>query len=579
MRLASLLTAALALGACAGPAPAGPDPAPAEDLRVTVFTNGTIYTGLTDPATGELVTATGVVVYPDGRILNAIPPMSADWGDDTSEIHLVDLGGAYLYPGFTDAHAHLLGIGQRELTLNLEGTASVAELVTRVEAELQGMQPGEVLYGRGWIETGWPEGRMPRASDLDPVSPDNPVILGRSDGHAVVANKAALLAAGIYYVSGDPEGGKVERGPDNLATGIVLDNAMYPLTQLITEPSEDDVRRAYEVGARTYASRGWTGVHNMSVPRLHAAWLQSLSEAGKLPLRLYNAYDENGFDIAAGRLYETPTITNRTVKLYMDGALGSRGALLIKPYADRPDTSGLALLEPEALHNLMMQAEEKHVQLAIHAIGDLANRRILDTFEALGYGPDLRWRIEHTQVLAPEDIARVGALGLIASMQPSHAIGDLHFAPARLGLGRLRGAYAWASLLASGAHLAGGSDAPVEVGSPLIEFYAAVARKDLKGFTGEGWHPEEALTRQQALALFTSGPAYAAFQEADLGTIEPGKWADFSVFDRDLMTIPEGDILSARPVMTVIAGKVVWRRDADVPEEGTAPAGEKGQIP
>ncbi|MBI1399743.1 amidohydrolase [Hyphomonas sp.] len=577
MRLASLLTAALALAACAGPAPtqaAAPDPAPAEDPRVTVFTNGTIYTGLEDPAT-----VTGVVVYPDGRILATIPPMSADWGDDTSEIHLVDLGGAYLYPGFTDAHAHLLGIGQRELTLNLEGTASVAELVTRVEAELQGLAPGEVLYGRGWIETGWPEGRMPSAADLDPVSPDNPVILGRSDGHAVVANTSALKAAGLYHITGDPEGGKVERGPDNLATGIVLDNAMYPLTQLITDPSEEDVRRAYEVGAKTYAARGWTGVHNMSVPRLHAPWLQSLSQAGKLPLRVYNAYDENGFDIAAGRLYETPTITNRTVKLYMDGALGSRGALLIKPYADRPDTSGLALLEPEALHNLMMDAKEKNVQLAIHAIGDLANRRILDTFEALGYGPDLRWRIEHTQVLAPEDIARVGALGLIASMQPSHAIGDLHFAPSRLGLDRLRGAYAWASLLASGAHLAGGSDAPVEVGSPLIEFYAAVARKDLKGFTGEGWHPEEALTRQQALALFTSGPAYAAFQEADLGTIEPGKWADFSVFDRDLMTIPEGDILSARPVMTVIAGKVVWRQDTDVPEEGAAPEGEEGQIP
>ncbi|MBK8198039.1 MAG: amidohydrolase [Acidobacteria bacterium] len=557
MRLAAF-AAALILAACVQPEPS--TTAPAEDNRVTVFTNGTIYTGLEDPAT-----VTGVVVNPDGTILATIPPMSADWGDDDSEIHLVDLGGAFMYPGFTDAHAHPLGIGQRELTLNLEGTASVAELVARVEAELKDMAPGEVLYGRGWIETGWPEGRMPLAADLDPVSPDNPVILGRSDGHAVVANKAALLAANIYYISGDPEGGKVERGPDNLATGIVLDNAMYPLTQLITEPSDDDVRRAFEVGAKTYAARGWTGVHNMSVEHLHAPLLEALDNEGKLPLRIYNAFDERGFDIAEQRKFETDTITNRAVKLYMDGALGSRGALLIKPYADRPETSGLALLEPEALHNLMMDAKEKHVQLAIHAIGDLANRRILDTFEELGYGPDLRWRIEHTQVLAPEDIARVGALGLIASMQPSHAIGDLHFAPARLGLDRLRGAYAWASLIASGAHLAGGSDAPVEVGSPLIEFYAAVARKDLKGFSGEGWHPEEALTRQQALALFTSGPAYAAFQEDVLGTIEPGKLADFTVFDRDLMTVPEGDILDAQPVMTVIGGQVVWRRESETP--------------
>lgn len=556
MRLAAVFIAAFLLGACTDPAPAA-EPA---DTRVTVFTNGTIYTGLEDPATVE-----GIVVDAEGRIMATIPPMSADWGDDESGIHLVDLGGAFLYPGFTDAHAHLFGIGQRELTLNLEGTASVAELVTRVEAELEGMAPGEVLYGRGWIETGWPEGRMPLASDLDPVSPDNPVILGRADGHAVVANKAALLAANIYYISGDPEGGKVERGLDNLATGIVLDSAMYPLMQLITEPGDDEVQRAYEVGAKIYAARGWTGVHNMSVDHLHAPLLKQLAEAGKLPLRLYNAFDENGYDLARARDYETPTITNRTVKLYMDGALGSRGALLIKPYADRPDTSGLALLDPAALHNLMMDAQEDGVQLAIHAIGDLANRRILDTFAGLGYGPDLRWRIEHTQVLAPEDIARVGALGLIASMQPSHAIGDLHFAPARLGLDRLRGAYAWASLLASGAHLAGGSDAPVEVGSPLIEFYAAVSREDLAGFTGEGWHPEEALTRQQALALFTTGPAYAAFQEGDLGTIEPGKIADFSVFDRDLMTIPESDILEAKAMMTVIGGQVVWRRETDTP--------------
>lgn len=557
MRFAALSAVLLALAACNQPVEPTPDPAPEE--KVTVFTNGTIYTGLADPETVQ-----GIVVGADGRIIATIPPMSADWGDE-SEINLVDLGGAFLYPGFTDAHAHLLGIGQRELTLNLEGTASVNELVTRIEAELQGLAPGAILTGAGWIETGWPEGRMPSAADLDAVSPDNPVILGRSDGHALVANTAALKLAGVYDAAPDPAGGKVERGKDGKATGIVIDNAMAPFGALVAAPSEAEILRAFEVGAATYASRGWTGVHNMSVDPLHAPLLQKLSQEGKLPLRLYNAFDQTGFDIAQGRQFETPTITNRAVKLYMDGALGSRGALLIKPYTDRPDTSGLALLEPDALEALMTEAKEKNVQLAIHAIGDLANRRILDTYTALAYGPELRWRIEHTQVLDPADIARVGALGLVASMQPSHAIGDLHFAPSRLGLDRLRGAYAWASLLASGAHLAGGSDAPVEVGSPTIEFYAAVARKDLAGFSGEGWHPEEAVTRQQALALFTSGPAYAAFEEADLGTIEPGKIADFSVFDRDLMAVPEGDILKAEPVMTVIGGKVVWQREAPVP--------------
>ncbi len=553
MRLA-LLSAALLLGACA---PSLPTESEATQ-KVTVFTNGTIYTGLPDPATGEPATVQGIVVGENGRIIATIPPMSEDWSED--EVNLVDLGGAFLYPGFTDAHIHLQGIGERELTLNLEGTASVAELVTRVEAELQGKPDGNVLVGRGWIETGWPEGRMPMAADLDPVTGTHKVILIRSDGHALVANTAALAAAGVTDATPDPAGGKIERDAAGKATGILIDNAMAQVESLAAKPDDAAVSLALETGAKLYASRGWTGGHNMSVTAREAPLMAALDAEGRLPLRLYNAYDSSAFDIAEGRLHETDTITNRAVKLYMDGALGSRGAQLLAPYSDRPDTSGLSLLDDEGLAALMARAKAANVQLAIHAIGDLANRRILEAFETGDYNASLRWRIEHTQVLHPDDIARVAAAGLIASMQPSHAIGDLKFAPARLGLDRLRGAYAWASLLKAGAVIAGGSDAPVEVGSPLIEFYAAVARKDLTGFTGEGWHPEEAVTRTQALALFTSGPAFVSFREADLGTIEPGKLADFSVFDRDLMTVPEGDILKAEPVMTVIGGEVVWRR-------------------
>jgi len=296
----------------------------------------------------------------------------------------------------------------------------------------------------------------------------------------------------------------------------------------------------------------------MSVAPGHAALLERLDLEDRMPLRLHNAYDREGFAIAAERAHETPTITNRAVKVYMDGALGSRGALLISPYSDRPGTSGLSLMEPEALSQLMGEAEDSDVQLAIHAIGDLANRRILDACEQSGFGNEQRWRIEHTQVLHPDDIARVGQLGLIASMQPSHAIGDLKFAPDRLGIERLAGAYAWQSLFETGAIIVGGSDAPVEVGTPQIEFYAAVARKDLEGFSAEGWHPEEALSREQALALFTSAPAYAAFMEDDLGTIEVGKLADFTVFDRDLMTVPEAEILDAEVMMTVVHGDVVF---------------------
>ncbi len=536
------------------------DPAPA----LTVFTGGTIYTGV-DGQTAEAVT-----IDETGRIVAVSPPGSQDWSAD--EVTLIDLGGAVMFPGFVDGHAHLLGIGERELTLNLEGTASVAELVERIGAEVQGLPAGQVVYGRGWIETGWPEGRMPLASDLDAVSPDNPVILTRADGHALVANSAAFAAAGITDDTPDVDGGKIERDADGVATGILIDNSMGQVLELVSTPTAEDITRAYVVGSSAYAARGWTGVHNMSVNPRDAATLERLDLEGRMPLRLHNAYDREGFEIAANRAHETDTITNRAVKLYMDGALGSRGALLIEPYSDRPNTSGLSLMEPDVLSGLMIRAEDSDVQLAIHAIGDLANRRILDEFDRLkslseivspaGSEPqdysDNRWRIEHTQILHPDDIARVGQLGLIASMQPSHAIGDLKFAPDRLGQNRLYGAYAWQSLLDTGAVVLGGSDAPVEVGTPQIEFYAAVARKDLEGFSNEDWYAEEALSREQALALFTTAPAYGAFMEDELGTIEVGKLADFSVFDRDLMTIPEAEILQAKSVMTVVHGEIVY---------------------
>ncbi len=549
----ALLGSALLVGCQAAPEDAAvTDPLDASS-DLTIFTGGTIYTGNGDE------TVEAVSIDSAGRIVAISPPMSQDWAED--EVTLINLDGAVMFPGFTDGHAHLLNIGQRELTLNLEGTASITELVTRIESELQGVPADQVLFGRGWIETGWPEGRMPNAADLDAVSPDNPVILARADGHALVANSEALAAAGIDDTTPDVEGGKIERDADGKATGILIDFAMGQVLALVSQPTEQDIIRAYTVGSANYSARGWTGTHNMSVDPSHASVMERLDLEGRLPLRVHNAFDEAGFEIAAGRENETDTITNRAVKLYMDGALGSRGALLLEPYADRPDTSGLSLMEPGALAQLMTRAEEADVQLAIHAIGDLANRRIMDTFEAGGHDTKDRWRIEHTQILHPEDIARVGSLGLIASMQPSHAIGDLKFAPDRLGRDRLYGAYAWQSLLETGAIIVGGSDAPVEVGTPQIEFYAAVARKDLEGFSTEDWYPEEALTRAQALTLFTSAPAYAAFMEDDLGTIEVGKLADFTVFDRDIMTVPEDEILQAETVMTVVHGEIVFTRD------------------
>lgn len=552
MRLMLAVIAGLGVAACQ-PAEQSASEPEATAPALTVFTGGTIYTG------NGATTVEAVTIDDSGRIVAVSPPASQDW--DEGEVTLVDLEGAYMYPGFVDAHAHLRGIGDRELTLNLEGTASIGELVTRIESELQGVPAGQVLFGRGWIETGWPEGRMPMASDLDAVSPDNPVILGRSDGHALVANSAALSAAGVTDDTADVDGGKIERDADGKVTGILIDNAMGQVYQLVSAPTPEDITRAYVVGSKAYSARGWSGVHSMSVAAGDAAILERLDLEGRMPLRIHNAFDQEGFEIASSRAHETDTITNRAVKLYMDGALGSRGALLIEPYSDRPGTSGLSLMEPELLGDAMQRADAGDVQLAIHAIGDLANRRILEEFEAGAYSADARWRIEHTQILHPDDIARVGSLGLIASMQPSHAIGDLKFAPDRLGPNRLYGAYAWQSLLDTGAIVVGGSDAPVEIGTPQIEFYAAVARKDLEGFSNEDWYAEEALSREQALTLFTSAPAYAAFMEDDLGSIEVGKLADFTVFDRDLMTIPEAEILQAETLMTVVHGEIVFDKE------------------
>lgn len=554
MRLMLAGMASLMLAACDVATTPGETNDLTFDVPVRAIFADKVYTG-----NSEQPIAAGVVYGEAGRILAVLPEgFDGEINGAGSPAMVTRLEGAFLYPGFTDGHAHLLGIGERELTLNLEGTASVVELVTRIESEVQGLPSGQVVYGRGWIETGWPEGRMPLARDLDAVSPDNPVILTRADGHALVANTAALDAAGIDADTPDVDGGKIERDETGAATGILIDNSMAQVLALVSAPTEADIIRAYVVGSDAYAARGWTGVHNMSVNPRDAEILERLDLEGRMPLRLHNAYDRAGFEIAETRAHETDTITNRSVKLYMDGALGSRGALLIEPYSDRPNTSGLSLMEPDVLGELMTRAEAGDVQLAIHAIGDLANRRILDTYEAGAYPDALRWRIEHTQILHPDDIARVGRLGLIASMQPSHAIGDLKFAPDRLGRDRLYGAYAWLTLLDTGAVVLGGSDAPVEVGTPQIEFYAAVARKDLEGFSNEDWFPEEALSRDQALALFTTAPAYGAFMEADLGTIEVGKLADFSAFDADLMTISEAEILSAKTVLTVVHGEVVY---------------------
>jgi len=480
---------------------------------------------------------------------------------------VIDLKGAALFPGFTDSHAHLRAIGERELKLNLDGSKSAAEVTQRLKAYIEKNKPTVLVDGRGWIETGWPEGRFLQASDLDAVAPNVPVLLGRADGHALTANSAALKAAGIDETTPAPAGGQILKGPDGKPTGVLVDNAMRLVVKLRRLPTEADRLAAFRAAFKAETAYGWTGVHSMSVDWADVGLLEKMDKDGEATLRVYNAVDFG----QAGPLFDggpraTPDgrITTRAIKLYMDGALGSRGAALFAPYADAPTISGTFVTQPDVMRPVLAKALAKGIQVSTHAIGDRGNATALDLYEETfkaappAKGAAARWRIEHAQIIRPADIPRFKADHVIASMQPSHAIGDLHFAPARLGEDRLKGAYAWKSLLDSGAVVVGGSDAPVERGAPLIEFYAAVARKDLKGFSAPDWHPEETLSRAEALKLFTSSAAYARFAEAELGTLTVGKRADLSGFSVDLMTAPVADIPKGRAVLTVVDGKVVY---------------------
>jgi predicted amidohydrolase YtcJ len=552
----------LLLAACGDP-PVTPD---------AVFHNGSIHTGVDGAAVASAVSVK------DGRILavGASEDLLKTAGEDTRRIDLME---AHLYPGFTDAHVHLYGVGEREMTLDLDEVASLAELVETVKTAAAAAPEGQVLQGRGWIETHWPEKRFPTRADIDPITGDRPVVLTRADGHALLANTAALKAAGIDGApASQPQGGRIEVGKDGLPTGMLIDNAMGLLAPLSTAPTDAHIEEAYTRASNRETKLGWTGGHNMSVSPSHVQKMIALSKAGKLKLRVYNAVDgdaaKDGFDKSVFVSSEDGLITTRAIKLYMDGALGSRGALLGAPYSDQPDTAGLQIAQEEETKTLLKRAYDEGIQVSFHAIGDRGNQLVLDWMEAT-FAPvpeaerkqrDPRWRVEHAQILNPTDIPRFALLGVIPSMQPSHAIGDLYFAPARLGETRLDGAYAWRSLIDAGSIIAGGSDAPVEQGEPLTEFYAAVARKDLQGRSGDDWRPNEKVTREEALKMFTLWPAYASFREKDLGTVEPGKIADFTVFEDDILTIDEREILNTRNRMTVINGEVVYdiANDPDV---------------
>ncbi len=565
IRLTAVLAAGAILTACSQPEPlAQANPAGATGIE-RIFSGGPIHTGLE----GEAATAEAVGVD-DGRIVY-VGDLAGAQALAGTVTDFVDLDGAAMFPGFTDSHVHVIGVGQRERNLNLEEVDSIAALQSAVR-EAARDETATVILGRGWIETHWPEARFPNRDDLDAAEAERPVILVRADGHALVANSAALEAAGITGETPDPDGGEILRDENGRATGMLIDTAMYPVEALVSEPEGEERANLYQLGAEVLAASGWTGVHDMSVNYGDVDIMASLAEAGRFPIRTYvnvNPGDYDALAAVAPRIDAGGRVITRSVKVYTDGALGSRGAALIQPYSDAPGSSGLLLMQQEEAVGLFERALRDGIQIATHAIGDRGNRLTLNWMEeAFAAVPDdaravadPRWRVEHAQVLSLEDLPRFAEHGIIASMQPSHAIGDLHFAPARLGALRLEGAYAWRSIVDSGALIAGGSDAPVERGEARIEFYAATVRRDLDGYAGENWNLDERVDRATALKMFTLWPAIASFREDELGTIEVGKIADFSVFDTDLMTAPDEALKDARPVMTVVDGDVVFRAD------------------
>jgi predicted amidohydrolase YtcJ len=531
-----------------------------------VFKNGNVYTANDRAPRAEAVAVKAdriVYVGTNSGAQKFIGPQS----------RVVDLRGSTVLPGFTDSHQHLSGVGFREMTLNLEGTTSLDDLLAKLKERVDQAKPGQWVTGRGWIETHWQPPVFPTRWDLDKVSPNNPVILGRADGHGAVANSAAFKIAAIDKNTPNPFGGEISKDKQSgEPNGMLLDAAQGLVRRRVPPTTREDEERAVVLGVKRNIELGWTQVQDAGGDYDDVEIFKKLFASGAIKLRIYKAI--HGPSANANRLInEGPIIgefqnrlTLRTIKVVSDGALGSRGAALLGPYSDAPDTAGFLTVKTEELRPMLINALRKGIQVETHAIGDKANRYVLDEYEtALNAVPraerkvaDPRWRVEHAQIVNPADIPRFVKLGIIPSMQPSHAIGDLFFAPSRLGIERLRGAYAWESFIKSGILVPGGSDAPVERGEPMIEFYAAVARKDQKGFSGDGWHPEEAVTRAQALKMFTIWPAYAAFEEKVRGSIETGKLADLTILSADIMTIPAPDILKTHCVMTVINGEIVF---------------------
>ena len=522
--------------------------------------------------TGYTSTADGmhefsVLVFDaDGRVVAT--------GDDAllagiPEDQRIDGNGKFVLPGLTDAHAHVYSQGFLGVSLNLLGAPSVEAAVQRIAEHAAARRTGWIL-GRGWNQVLWPVKEFPTAADIDAVVADRPVWLSRIDGHAAWANTKALAIAGIDADTPDPVGGKIIRDESGNATGVLIDTAMALVEEHIPEPTRSEMREAYANAIDSLLALGITGVHDAGISKTDAEVYMSMADDGDLDMRIYAMLSDTGPNLDAFaepiRGYGNDRLDIAAVKIYADGALGSRGAAMVEPYDDDPENRGLPFHTQQQLNGYVLKANRKGFQVGVHAIGDLGNRMVLDAFERAqdGEPSPLRNRVEHAQIIALEDIPRFSELGVIASMQPVHATSDMNMAEDRVGPDRIRGGYAWRRLLDSGAVIASGSDFPVELPNPFHGLYAAVTRQDRAGMPEDGWYPDQAISRAEALHSYTLAAAYAAHQEDRLGSLEPGKWADFIVVDRDYFEIPAAEIDDIRVLQTWVGGRLVYE----------APAGE-----
>ncbi|MBL0161541.1 MAG: amidohydrolase [Bryobacterales bacterium] len=474
----------------------------------------------------------------------------------------INLHGATVIPGLIDAHAHLRGLGGLLESRDLRHVATIAEIAAYVQQQAAGKPAGEWVIGRNWDQTNW-GGKFPAAADLDAVAADRPVFLTRVDGHAGWANTRALTLAGITNQTPDPPGGKIVRDAQGKATGILVDRAQGLVRSKIPPSTFAQIKRQLELAARECARLGLTGVHDAGVSRDDLQAYRELIREGKFPLRvwamiggdgpLWREFAERGPEIG-------DFLTVRSIKLVADGALGSRGAALWQPYSDDKSNSGLMLTSREDIERIARVAAAKGFQVCTHAIGDRANRTVLDAYSAaLGGKNEKRFRVEHAQVISLPDFKTFADNSIIASVQSTHATSDMRWAAARLGPDRVAGAYAWRRFLNLGIPVANGSDFPVEEPNPMLGLYAAFTRQDAQGQPPQGWMADQKMTRQEALESWTLSGAYAAFEEKVKGSIEPGKFADFLVLDRDVMTVPPLELPAIRIKATYLGGKAVYQ--------------------